>query len=91
MALEKLPEPNDDAYEKGFLNKAYATKAVKRLNRKLRVLGSNFPEAVVKESEESTMVDLTPTLGLSQEAYVIVNGVLVYGFFPFRKLNDPNA
>jgi hypothetical protein len=91
MALEKIPEPGDDAYENGFLNKKYATKAVKRLNRKLRVVASNFPEAAIKESEDSTLVDLTTMLGLSQAAYVIVNGELVYGCFPFRKLADPVA
>ena len=91
MALEKIPEPGDDAYDKGFLNKDYATKAVKRLNRKLRVVASNFPEAAIKESQESTLVDLTTMLGLSQAAYLIVNGELVYGFFPFRKASDPVA
>lgn len=89
MALVKIPEPGDDAYDKGFLNKKYATDVVKRVNRKLRVVASNFPEAVVKEAEDSTMVDLSFTLGLSQESYIIVNGELVYGYFPFRKVKDP--
>ena len=91
MALQKIPEPGDDAYQKGFLNKAYATDVVKRVNRKLRVVASTFPEAKIHEAEDGTMVDLTPTLGVSQPAYVIVNGELVYGLFPFRKVADPTA
>jgi len=91
MALVKIPEPGDDAYDKGFLNKAYATDVVKRVNRKLRVLGATFPEAKINEAEDGTMVDLTPSLGVSQPAYVIINGELVYGFFPFRKAADPVA
>ena len=91
MALEKIPEPGDDAYDKGFLNKDYATKVVKRVNRNLRVLSSTFPEAEIKEAPDETLVNLTPMLGKSQPAYIIVNGELVYGCFPFRKLADPVA
>lgn len=89
MALQKIPEPGDDAYDKGFLNKKYATDVVKRVNRKLRVVASNFPEAAIKEADDGAMVDLTPMFGLSQAAYIVVNGELVYGCFPFRKLADP--
>jgi|DEB3_MinimDraft_2_1074329.scaffolds.fasta_scaffold02157_3 hypothetical protein len=91
MALEKLPLPGDDAYDKGFLNKDYATKVVKRINRDEKVIASTFPNGIVRESNENRILDLSEMLGKSQEAYIIVNGELVYGFFPFRKLNDPNA
>ena len=87
MAADKIPEPGDDAYEKGFLNKQYATKVVKKVNRHIRVVASNFPEGIVREAGENIMVDLAPMLGFSQQAYIIVNGELVFGAFPFRKLN----
>ena len=59
--VAKIPDPGDDFLKNGFLNKAYATQVVKRLNRRFEVTpkgsGVKFLEA-----EENVNLDVTPLL-----------------------------
>ena len=87
MAIEKIPLPTpNNAFADGFLNNKVAVKVVKKLNRTIKVKFLGALDARVDESEENIVIDLMPMLGVSQKAYIIVNGELVYGAFPFLRL-----
>jgi len=87
MADEKLPIPTpNNAFKDGFLNNDFAGKVVKKINRPIKVKLLGALDARVVESKENIVIDLMPMLGVSQKAYIIVNGELVYGAFPFLQL-----
>lgn len=87
MANEKIPLPTkDNAFKDGFLNHDVSVKVVKKINRDLKVKLLGALDARVEESKENIVIDLMPMLGVSQKAYIIVNGELIYGAFPFLSL-----
>lgn len=90
MADEKIPEPKSgNAFQDGFLNDAVAKKAVKKLNREIKVKLLGALDGRVLYSEKNIVIDLMPMLGVSQKAYIILNGELVYGAFLFLQLQQP--
>jgi hypothetical protein len=87
---DKLPEPTQDAFNKGFLNFDYVKKAVKKINRPLEFVCSTLNKAEVKESKEKMTVDLTKMVESSTGVYLIVNGELAYAKVMMILSPDPN-
>ena len=87
---DKLPEPTQDAFNKGFLNLEYAKTAVKKINRPIEVVCSTLNKAEVKVSKEKITVDLTKMVESSTGVYLIVDGELAYAKVMMILSPDPN-
>ncbi len=70
-----IPEPGDNAFDKGPLDKDWMRSVVKRVNRQILVkTAPGLPDGSAQQSEENIVIDLSKIFGTGLRITAVANG-----------------